>query len=74
MTAAAGSGLPFLNLKSDRRRGPCLERVHAARAVSEACDAGSAIAGYRSGGRFRASRDRTPSLGRDALPGEPPEG
>ncbi len=25
-------------------------------------------------GRFRASRDGTPSLGRDALPGEPPEG
>ncbi len=39
---------------------------HAARAVSVACDAGSAIADYRSGGRFRASRDRTPSLGRDA--------
>ncbi len=25
-------------------------------------------------GRFRSSRDRTPNLGRDALPGEPPEG
>ena len=24
--------------------------------------------------RFQASRNRTPSLGRDALPGDPPEG
>ena len=47
---------------------------HATRAVSEACDAGRADSRLSLRGDSGRRAIETPGLGRDALPGEPPEG